>query len=424
MSCVMHTSRLQGHVWQWLCLRHSLCDRPTSLGKSKGQYVDMLVQETSLVEKTFKPQIEVKIPMVWSQEPPVPPFPLGCQNHVAGRDATPMDMFGVFARPESIRSNPCPDPTVQQLLCVVKPWGARHITPAWDLTKIWVNASKIIQQNPNTTRSSHQMCHGMSLPQVQKLMKIWGSQEENIRVRESKESPKRKEKGGNSESIIGLWAFQVGSTIKQTHHKARSFQSGHLEWSAAQSPIYCPFQLITWMFPLFQRNLEASISIHQPYSSFLLQGFEGHQNPINHRLCWEPSCWASPATAPTAAFVRPYMSWRHKACQDLDHLQIMPLWQDFHVLDLLININWIPGNQDSNFPQSNMQSSTFAKGMCEPGWGTWSLNCRESTAQGQRLKILTIKSHNYFEHNLWFVFFSTPFTIHSRKRCLSSPRRF
>jgi len=44
----------------------------------------------------------------------------------------------------------------------------------------------------------------MSLPQVQKLMKIWGSQEENIRVRESKESPKRKEKGGNSESIIGL----------------------------------------------------------------------------------------------------------------------------------------------------------------------------------------------------------------------------
>ena len=142
--------------------------------------------------------------------------------------------------------------------------------------------------------------------------------------------------------------------------------------------------------------------------------------PINHRLCWEPSCWASPATAPTAAFVRPYMSRRHKACQDLDHLQIMPLWQDFHVLDLLININWIPGNQDSNFPQSNMQSSTFATGMCEPGWGTWSLNCRESTAQGQRLKILTIKRHSL--NTSYGLYFSIPFTIHSGKGFLRWPR--
>ena len=375
----------------------------------------MLVQETSLVEKTFKPQIEVKIPMVWSQEPPVPPFPLGCQNHFAGRDATPMDMFGVFARPESIRSNPCPDPTVQQLLCVVKPWGARHITPAWDLTKIWVNASKIIQQNPNTTRSSHQMCHGMSLPQVQKLMKIWGSQEENIRVRESKESPKRKEKGGNSESIIGLWAFQVGSTIKQTHHKAGSFQSGHLEWSAAQSPIYCPFQLITWMFPLFQRNLEASISIHQPYSKFLLQGFEGHQNPSI----------IDSAESRAVELLRQQhplqLLFVHTCPGDTKLVKISTIFKSCHCWSTSIGF---PGTKIPIFPRVTCNPPLSQKECASlaGGHGLLTAENRQLKAKDSRFwrsKVIITLNTIY-----GLYFFPPPFTIHSRKRCLSSPRRF
>ena len=80
-------------------------------------------------------------------------------------------------------------------------------------------------------------------------------------------------------------------------------------------------------------------------------------------------------------------------CHMLNGSLSSPLWQDCHALDLLININWIPGNQNSNFPWSNMPSSAFAEGMNPvypgtrefmPGWWTWSFNNRLLKAKDSR----------------------------------------
>lgn len=77
LSCVMHTSRLQGHVWQWLWLRCSLSDRPTSLGKYKKRH--WLKQLSSLKSKwkfRLKPNHQfhhwdsATILQVWMMPPP------------------------------------------------------------------------------------------------------------------------------------------------------------------------------------------------------------------------------------------------------------------------------------------------------------------------------------------------------------------
>ena len=73
----MHTSRLQGHVWQWLWLRCSLSDRPTSLGKYKKRH--WLKQLSSLKSKwkfRLKPNHQfhhwdsATILQVWMMPPP------------------------------------------------------------------------------------------------------------------------------------------------------------------------------------------------------------------------------------------------------------------------------------------------------------------------------------------------------------------